>query len=89
MPAPKGQYQLLDAYILLSPLKEKLANEIREYVKILFDMLHLQSNNKQQVVTDGYSYLCEDNILGHKRKCCQDSDLCCHHSLLSCGYCTA
>ena len=27
-------------------------------------MIHLQSNNKQQVVTDGNSYLCEDCILG-------------------------
>ena len=27
-------------------------------------MIHLQSNNKQQVVTDGNPYLCEDCILG-------------------------
>ena len=51
-------------FIQRSPFKENLADVIREYVKILFDMIHLQSNNKQQVVTDGNPYLCEDCILG-------------------------
>ena len=51
-------------FIQRSSLKENLADDIRENVKILFDMIHLQSNNKQHVVTDANPYLCEDCILG-------------------------
>ena len=32
-------------------------------------MIHLQSNNKQQVITDGNPYLCEDCILGRPVEC--------------------
>ena len=51
-------------FIQRSPFKEDLTDDIREYVKILFDMIHFQGNNKQQVITDGNPYLCEDCILG-------------------------
>ena len=36
---------------------------MRENVKILFYMIHLLGNDKQQVVTDGNTYLCKDSIL--------------------------
>jgi hypothetical protein len=41
-----------------------MPDDIRENVKILFDMKHLLGNDKQQVIAHSNPYLCVDCILG-------------------------